>query len=180
VRSSHKRADVIIVTKCPAELDQSKKDHALEELKADSHQSVFFSSIVYDVPYHLFSNREKNFDHQQNILLICGIANPAPVVDELSRRGNLINTLLYSDHHIFSIDDLRDIIKTYEKLKADNLTIITTEKDGVRLAKFQNELKDLPIYVLPIKHHILFGEAEQLNKKICSFVEGFYNREVQS
>ena len=40
--------------------------------------------------------------------------------------------------------------------------ILTTEKDGVRLEKFESELKQLPVYVLPMTHQFLFGEETGL------------------
>ena len=68
----------------------------------------------------------------------------------------------YSDHHIFSIDDLKDINKKFEKIKAANKFILTTEKDAVRLIKFKKQLADLSLYVLPVKHKFLFNEEQFL------------------
>jgi tetraacyldisaccharide 4'-kinase len=48
--------------------------------------------------------------------------------------------LSYPDHHVFSIGDMEDIKRQFEKMPATNKIILTTEKDGVRLQKFENEL----------------------------------------
>jgi tetraacyldisaccharide 4'-kinase len=173
VKSSRKRANIIIITKCPSALDIPAKQHSLENIDAQENQSIYFSSIDYDKPYHLFSGIAKSFNNDQKILLICGIANPAPVVAEVSRQYMIVENLLYRDHHIFSIDDLRRIKKTYENYSSENVILLTTEKDGVRLSKFQHELKELPIYVLPIRHNILFDEDYLLNKQIVDFVNSF-------
>jgi tetraacyldisaccharide 4'-kinase len=79
--------------------------------------------------------------------------------------------LRYADHHIFTSDDLKEIKKYFEKIQSASKIILTTEKDGVRLEKFRNELKDHPIYVLPIKHSFLFGEGPAFDEKINSFVK---------
>jgi len=79
----------------------------------------------------------------------------------------------YSDHYVFSIDDLKEIRKRFSKMDNVYKVIITTEKDAVRLVKFREELEDLPLYVLPIQHRILFNEEEQLKKTITGFISNF-------
>ena len=46
-KSSSKRADLIIVTKCPDELSYIEKLEFLEKLSPDENQKVFFSTISY-------------------------------------------------------------------------------------------------------------------------------------
>ena len=46
----------------------------------------------------------------------------------------------YSDHHIFSIDDLKDINKKFEKIQSPNKLILTTEKDAVRFLNLKKNL----------------------------------------
>jgi tetraacyldisaccharide 4'-kinase len=79
----------------------------------------------------------------------------------------------YPDHHIFTIDDLKEIKKHFEKLESKNKIILTTEKDAVRLHKYINELSDYPIYVLPIKHRFLFDESPLFESSINRFIGSF-------
>jgi tetraacyldisaccharide 4'-kinase len=81
--------------------------------------------------------------------------------------------MIFNDHHIFDIDDLKDIKKQFEKIEVENKLILTTEKDSVRLTKFENELKDLPIFVFPMKHKIMFGEEEKFSEIIHDFIKAF-------
>ncbi|MEO6452822.1 MAG: tetraacyldisaccharide 4'-kinase, partial [Ginsengibacter sp.] len=74
---------------------------------------------------------------------------------------------------IFNIDDLKEIKKQFAKIEVENKLILTTEKDGVRLAKFENELKDLPVFVFPIRHKIMFGEEQKFSDIIHGFVSAF-------
>ncbi len=53
--------------------------------------------------------------------------------------------------------------------------IITTEKDAVRLVKFKEELENLPLFVLPIKHQILFDEETEFKNTISDFIKNFGN-----
>ena len=42
-----------------------------------------------------------------------------------------------------------------------------------QITKFQEELIELPFYVLPIKHSFLFDEGPQFDELILSFINGF-------
>ena len=104
---------------------------------------------------------------------MCGIANPKPLKHYLHEQAKTYYQQDYADHHIFSIDDLQDVVSQYNNIAATHKFIITTEKDAVRLTKFQEELKSLPFYVLPIKHSFLFDEGPQFDELILSFINGF-------
>jgi tetraacyldisaccharide 4'-kinase len=178
LKSSYKRADIIIVTKCKSHLTEEEKDKIVKEIKPLAHQKIFFTKIEYGSPYHLFTKEEKFLSPDTNILLVCGIANPKPIKEILNTYVDTYDMMRFRDHHIFSIDDLKEIKEQFEKLDDDNKIILTTEKDGVRLAKFENELQDLPVYVFPIRHKILFGEEDQFHQKIISFVESYKSPEL--
>ncbi len=173
LKSSYKRADIIIVTKCKSHLTDEEKDKIVKEINPLAYQKIFFTKIEYGSPYHLFTKEEKFLSPETNILLVCGIANPKPIKEVLNTYVATYDMMRFRDHHIFSIDDLKEIKEQFEKIDTENKIILTTEKDGVRLAKFENELKDLPVYIFPIRHKILFGEEEQLNEKIISFIETY-------
>jgi tetraacyldisaccharide 4'-kinase len=109
------------------------------------------------------------------VLLVTGIANIEPLKDHVLANSYTYEKLSYSDHYVFTIDDLKEIRKRFSKLDQEYKIIITTEKDAVRLVKFREELEDLPLFVLPIRHRILFHEEEQLKKTITGFITGFSN-----
>jgi tetraacyldisaccharide 4'-kinase len=79
----------------------------------------------------------------------------------------------YSDHHIFSIEDWGDIKKRFDRMEAGEKIILTTEKDAMRLLKFEKELATLPFYVLPIGHHFLFDEGTMFDDIVIKFIENF-------
>lgn len=176
VRISSKRADLIIVTKCRADLDQVEKESIIKELKPLDHQQIFFTSIEYDTPYHLFSKERKILSPETHILLVAGIANPKPLKDLLTSYVDTYDMIRYNDHHVFNTDDLKDIKKHFERLEPGKRMILTTEKDGVRLQKFQKELSDYPIYVIPIEHHFLFGDDVRFQGIVAKFIEVFRKR----
>ena len=173
IRGSSKRAQIIIVTKCPEVLSPDEKSSIVKELNALPNQKVYFTKINYGIPYHLFSREKKVLDNQLNVLLVCGIANPGPLKQVLTSHFSSYEMLAFRDHHIFNSDDLKEIKKHFAKIEGENKIIITTEKDGVRLAKFEAELAQLPIYVFPMAHQFLFEEASAFEQDVTGFIQSF-------
>ena len=176
VKASIKRAHAIIVTKCKTDLSDTEKEILVKEINPLPHQKVYFTEIVYNQPYHLFTQSHRNINAETDILLLTGIANPKPLKEYLNSKMQSYDMIRYADHHIFSSDDLGDIIGQFEKITSDDKMILTTEKDGMRLEKFASQLTQYPIYALPIKHQFLFNEAEKFQQEINSFIET-YNKE---
>ena len=176
IKSSSKRADIIVVTKCKPDLSNIEKHKLILELNPLSHQKVFFTAIEYSRPYHLFSKAEYDILASDTILLVCGIANPKPIMNYINASAQSYDMIKYADHHIFTSTDLKDIKKQFAQIQSAGKIIITTEKDAVRLEKFKNELYEFPIYVLPIKHHFLFNEGQTFIDNLVSFIDSFEDR----
>jgi tetraacyldisaccharide 4'-kinase len=173
-RRSAKRANIIVVTKCPENLAEAERDEIIEKLFPDQHQAIFFTSIAYDTPYHIYDpNKQWNLSVKDEVLLVCGIANPIPLKEYLHEQTQTYYQISYSDHHIFSIEDLNDIKNKFEQITADSKIILTTEKDAVRLVKYTEELNTIPLYVLPIKPNFLFNSKEAFNQLVIHYVAEF-------
>jgi tetraacyldisaccharide 4'-kinase len=74
--------------------------------------------------------------------LVTGIANPSLILKELQKYTQKIKHLKYGDHHSFTIADIENIKKEYQKL-GEYKIILTTEKDFVRLKSFDFMRKNL-------------------------------------
>jgi tetraacyldisaccharide 4'-kinase len=173
-KQSAKRAQIIIVTKCPYSLSQEEKQKIIRDLKPVADQHVFFTTIEYGTPYHIFNHGDEwMLTPRDEVLLVCGIANPAPLKEYLHVKTDTYYQQDYSDHHIFTIDDLNEIRKKFEDIAAKDKLILTTEKDAVRLIKFTEQLASLPMYVLPIRHYFLFDEERFFNELVIDFIANF-------
>ena len=173
LKGSSKRADIIVVTKCKPHLNEEERDKIIAEIDPLPHQKIYFTKIEYSSPYHLFSEEIKLLLPECNVLLVCGIADPAPLKEELTRYVTTYEMLLFRDHHIFNTGDLKEIKKHFSKIGHKNKIILTTEKDGVRLSKFEKELAHLPIYVFPMLHTFLFGGNVAFENEVNHFIENF-------
>ncbi len=173
IRGSYKRADVIVVTKCLSNLEAAEKNAIMEEIEPLPHQHIFFTTIVYGTPYHITNHSFGFINDQAEVLLVTGIANPKPLQKFLEERTESYYMMHYGDHHIFSIDDWKDIKKRFETIDAEKKIILTTEKDAMRLLKFEAEIANLPFYVIPIEHKFLFGEGTMFDGIVTKFIQNF-------
>ncbi len=176
VKSSYKRAEIIIVTKCKPGLTIEDKEKLVKEINPGKQQKIFFTAIEYGQLYQLISNEKYQLDAATEVLLVTGIANPRPLKRLLEEHSNSYQMIQYADHHIFTIDDLKEIKQKFEAIHSTNKIILTTEKDAVRLAKFNADIVDLPLYVIPVRHHFLFGEGNEFNREVIDFIQNFKQR----
>ncbi|HEY8387879.1 MAG TPA: tetraacyldisaccharide 4'-kinase [Parasegetibacter sp.] len=173
-KASYKRAEIIVVTKCPPTLSSDEKQRIISEINPLEHQQIYFSAIRYGKPYHIVNGDSSfNLKKDTEVLLVSGIANPRPLELYLQENSKTYWVQAFSDHHIFTIDDLKEIISKFQQLRSPEKIILTTEKDAVRLMKFSAELKDLPVYVIPIEPGFLFEEAQFFNEGIIKFIKDF-------
>jgi tetraacyldisaccharide 4'-kinase len=173
LKSSYKRAEIIVVTKCRADLTETQREKIKKQLSPTPQQEIYFTAIDYGACYHLLNKTGFTLNSSTEVLLVTGIANPAPLKKLLEKNCKTYNLLQFSDHHIFTIDDLNEIRNRFNTIETPEKIILTTEKDAVRLDKFGTELEGLPVYVIPIRHQFLFGEGEKFNNRIESFIKNF-------
>lgn len=172
-KKSYRRADIIIVTKCKKDIMISEKEKIIDEINPLKKQHVFFAAIEYGSLYHIVNKEPVTIGMNTEILLVTGIANPAPLQRMLEEHSNSYHMQDYPDHHIFTIDDLRDIKRKFSAIEAEDKIILTTEKDAVRLSKFSNETAGLPMYVIPVQHVMLFNQEAEFEKLVVDFVSNF-------
>jgi tetraacyldisaccharide 4'-kinase len=172
-KSSYKRAHMIVVTKCPPALSDAERLEITQQIDPLPEQLVFFTTLVYGSPYHITTHNLTYFDEHTDVLLITGIANPKPLKRYLEERIHTYYMMSFSDHHIFTLDDWKDIKKRFISLESSKKIMLTTEKDAMRLLKYEGELTGLPMYVLPIEHRFLFDEGQRFTDLVSTFIQNF-------
>ncbi|WP_276502259.1 tetraacyldisaccharide 4'-kinase [Terrimonas pollutisoli] len=170
LKSEYKRAHIIVVTKCSPELTLPEKQKIIDEIKPVEGQSIFFAAMEYGQPYHILNKTGFYFMESTEVLLVTGIANPRPLKSMLEKHSKTYHMLQYADHRIFTIDDLKEIRKKFAAVEAVDKIILTTEKDAVRLEKFNAEIADLPLFVIPVRHHFLFDEEKRFGELVIDFI----------
>ena len=152
-----KRANMIIVTKCPATISEIAKDSIKQ--KIGDKVPLFFSYIDYDDTVFNANESKKVAEiKDQELLVLAGIAKPEPFFNYI----NSDSKMAFPDHHDFSENDIMKI-----KEKAQNKLIITTEKDFMRLS---GKLPSTQLFYLPIKTRFV-SEGERFDTIITNYVE---------
>lgn len=174
-----KRADVIIVTKCPIDIKPIDMRVIEHEVSPDLFHEVYFSSYVYDEPLALFIKQadehwlfSKIKKRAAGILLITGIVSPRMIHEHLSQYTSDIKCINFNDHHDFTKKDLLLIEKRFNEMNNPEKLILVTEKDAARLLRNKNIPDSLKyhIFVLPIRVKILNNKETSLIKKLTDYV----------
>ncbi|KGO84360.1 tetraacyldisaccharide 4'-kinase [Flavobacterium beibuense F44-8] len=159
-RSGAKRADVIVVTKCPADITEAEQEKIKKKLRPQPEQKVYFTTIEYDiVVYGDDSEISTKEVKEKDKVLVAGIAKPKPFFDQLKNSSDVC--LTYPDHHDFSAKDIDDILAA-----AKDRIVVTTEKDYVRL---KDKMPAGKLFYLPIKTSFITN-GDDFNKTVLNYV----------
>ena len=156
-RSGARRADVIIVTKCPADLAAAAQVAVVQQIRRFSQAAapVLFSAYEYAPPQALaadsgVANKPAALPAAGPALLLTGIAQPGPLHEYLERQGYSIQYhAVFPDHHAFQPADLVALRAHWQP----GWPIFTTEKDATRLQapELRAARAGLPLYTIPVR-----------------------------
>lgn len=173
--SAKKRADIIIVTKCPHDISPLDIRVCTNDIRILAFQKLFFSTMDYSPLEPLFQKEQPKiplFDlKKMNVLLVTAIGSPENIIKDLEPYGAKFKELHYRDHHQFTEKEVYEINETFSFMPSPKI-LITTEKDATRLQKlngFSLELKK-SAYTLPIQVRILLDQEDEFNKIILDYV----------
>ena len=175
-RAGYVRADVIIVSKCPRDLDRATADALIAEIEPLPHQRVFFTYYDYAAPYYLLDHRYRlRTEEDVSLLLISAIANTDYLLEHLRGQSPHVQTLDYEDHHYFDRRDLGNLKLRFREMPGQHKAIITTEKDATRLLLHREFIQEekLPVFVLPLAVRFHFGEGPAFDTLVRDYLLEF-------
>lgn len=149
-RSGAARADAVVVTKCPPSLDESVKRRVTERIrKYSGEKSVYFSHIGYDEPVLAFGPTESC---EKEVIIITGIAQPGVFCKQVEKTSKVLHHFDFRDHYAYKAVDLAKI-EAYVKESQKSVSLLTTEKDMVRLLSLKEHplFEKVSLFYMPIK-----------------------------
>ena len=171
---SKKRADIVIITKCPDSLNPIDYRVLTKAMKLYAYQSLFFTSLHYGAPYLLFGGDETRVPKKQDsdVLLLTGIASPEQMIDDVQPNVKSLKPLTFPDHHAFSPRDIEKINNAFAAMPQESRVILTTEKDAARLRNVSGLSEEVKqrLLVLPVEVKFMLDGEEIFNDKIISYV----------
>ncbi|MBB6003815.1 tetraacyldisaccharide 4'-kinase [Arcicella rosea] len=167
-RHGAERADILIVSKCPDDLPKTEQQKIASKITPylSAETPIFFTGIRYGVPQAMGQNTNKDF--AETVLLVSGIARPAPFENYCQQHFNVIQHLIYKDHHHFTDKDFSLILDTFDKIPAIKKSILMTEKDMVKFQIFlkSEKSKEIPMFYLPIEVYFLNQSGQVFNELV--------------
>jgi len=171
-----KRADMVIITKCPSNLSEAESQIIEKRLRLSVSQSVFYTALAYGKLYPLFKADDQEISDtiakDDGIIALSAIASPKPFIDFLKGLSNEVVEMSYPDHYALTSKDMAEVALRFNGLSNSRKWIVTTEKDAVKL----RELNNLPaeivsfIRVLPIEPEVLFNQSQRFKHQILHYV----------
>lgn len=157
-----RRADIILVTKCPEHLSIQERSEFISNLNLGQKQEAYFTSYTYGALIPVFPDKhglQEPVSYRylrkchMGVLLVTGIANPEPLRQFLEQNLRIDDEIRYSDHHPYDKKDVQYIKSRFKTIEQVEKCIIVTEKDAVRLREIDIPDKSFrkSLYYIPVE-----------------------------
>lgn len=164
-----RRADMLVVTKCPEELSQEAMIRYTDQAQHQAGKSlpVYFSYTHYEKPKSLWSNQV--LPEGAPIIGVSALAQNGPFMERLRTHYTLREEKGFRDHYAYFPSDLQALARDCAE---KNASIVITEKDAAKWKSKRLEAlaKELPVYVLPVRP-VFFQGQEAFFHQLHAFLQ---------
>jgi len=166
-RTGAKRADVVVVTKCPAELSLEEKNRLKQGISPylNAGALLLYSSTSYGEPYQVAGPARTSFT---SAIALAGLADNGPFFTYCKQQFAVVDTFSFSDHYAYNLEDAGRIMEVLGQERGGNAVLLTTEKDAVKLKSLAaTEMwSKIPIFALPIQVALDPNQEVQLLQRL--------------
>ena len=175
--SSKDRADVLVVSKCPENLNPAEARLLRNKVRPKPYQKLFFSTFRYGQLRGVFDTGRKITDQalaerHVSVLICAAIAEPGPLEAHVKRLAGRVRTLYFPDHHYMDRDDVAKMRSLLDGMPGTDKIVVVTDKDAAKLCHnpyLTDELKE-KIYCLPLKVKFLREGTGSFDKTVKDYV----------
>lgn len=145
--ASLNRADAIIINR---KFCKEKNQNLIEKFR--NYNKPVFTSYYKAISFVDMTRKTEHtleeFEGQES-LVISGIANPSSFLTVLNDVGvSTKNKIIFRDHKNYTIKEVQQIRKEF--YQTNSHSVVTTEKDAVKLLEYSKEFDDIDIFYLKI------------------------------
>jgi tetraacyldisaccharide 4'-kinase len=166
-RAGAKRADVVVVTKCPAELSLDEKNRLEQSLSSNLNADalILYSSISYGEPYQICGPSRTGYT---SVIALAGLADNGPFFNYCKQQFAVADTFSFSDHYAYKPEDATRVLEVLRQEKGQHAVLLTTEKDAVKLKSLARSgmWAKIPIFALPIQVALDPSQQELLLQRL--------------
>jgi tetraacyldisaccharide 4'-kinase len=180
-RHGARRADAVIVSKCPSDLSIAERKQTEEDIRKYTSEDtpIFFSGIRYGQPLPYSTHQPPQITPE--LILVSGIANPAPFEQYAKANFKVLTHFHFRDHHIYTRKDVSQIVQAAYPSAGDRanvkrtVRVLTTQKDFVKLTSLPlaTLAPDLPFFYLPMEIYLMGDEGMKFDELILQSVRKF-------
>ena len=165
------RAHYFIVTKCPEDMQPLDQRMWRKDLQLVAYQKIYFTRVVPTAAVPLFQTPHPLREGDE-VIVMSGIGNPKPFVKSVRKHYNVVANLVYSDHHVYTVEDIEKIVSHIKQ--HPNAMLLTTEKDAVKLRRSRRvpDLMRERLFYQPVKVEFLEGSDENFFETLKSDLLG--------
>jgi tetraacyldisaccharide 4'-kinase len=148
-RGGAARADVVVITKCPSEIQEEECIEIEKHVRRYAQTPVFFTTVRYGAPTPFGEHWQTT--PAAEVILLTGIAQAGPLKKYVALNYTTVAHLAFADHHAYTTADLDTLRRLAQQ--HPHASILTTEKDMVKLVDVQlaEARAGLPFFFLPIE-----------------------------
>lgn len=159
-----KRADALVITKCPAFDTIDAKE--LAQISANFNIPVFFSRYRYK-PLQALTRPVSNLN---KALLVSAIADPKQLAQGLPKTM-FFEQLQFADHHAYTKQDIKTIHHFFDTFADENTVLVTTAKDWIKITSLLSteEQQKYPWYLLSFE--LEWHDQAAFNQFISAYVD---------
>lgn len=172
-RGAH-RAQIVIVTKCPENLNENQRQNIRRRLNLSASQKLFFTTFRYGERRPLFPEG-KQCIMSKSALALTGIARPEPLYEHLRQQQFHVTPLRFPDHHAFTAASIALINRSFSEMSEDTM-VVTTEKDAARLRSISKQLSPSlrrQLMVQPIEVAFLEENGKQTEELFTLIINNY-------
>lgn len=150
------RGHYFIVTKCSASMSHLDQRLWRKDLQKIAYQKIYFTRVANTEPVALFDSGA-TLKPGSKVVMMSGIGNPKSFVRGMRRRYDVVKSLNFPDHHIYTVPDMQQVADTLQK--NPEAMLLTTEKDAVKLRRSRRvpEIVRQRIFYMPMKMEFIEG-----------------------
>ncbi len=161
-RMEKRRADLVIITKCPADITEKQMTELIVSANLADGQALYFSALEYSSLVQI-GGSPMDSASVKNIVGFAGIAHNQLFENYLKSHFSLKKFKSFSDHYIFSQSDIESLAADCGNFGVPEPVLVTTEKDAMRLQAL-NGLPSVPVFYVPVKVKILHHNESKLKQ----------------
>lgn len=165
-RNQIHRANFVLVTKCPDDLNPLDMRIVINSLGLFPYQSLYFTRMRQGEITPLFADRAVGKVREGDpVIAMSGIANPVPLLENLRKRFDVVAELTFDDHHTYRLSDMRRLEALFAAYP--DAVVLTTEKDAVKLTNRKKVPEAVQQRLYYVQIHVSFvadSESEFLRQ----------------